>query len=257
MAKPTLLTRAADRHEAEERPSDVFPMESGEMHAGPAAFALHDAKNLIAVLKASLHFLSDELSETAQSSEAGSALADARDSANRMAELLCEAIVALQGRTPRKAIPAAIRVAPVITALVNRVGPMAAMRGVRLVAAGAEDAMARIDHGLFERAALNFIDNALRHSKPGDTIEIEYLVHGDRIVVAFADEGPGIPEDMRDTVFECDRQPRAPGAANFGLGLPFCREVAQAHGGGAWAFNRTGGGACFVFEVEVAPAEGG
>lgn len=257
MAKPTHLTRAAERHEAEERPSAVWPLESGEMHAGPAAFALHDAKNLIAVLKASLHFLSDELSETAQSSEVGSALEDARDSANRMSELLCEAIVALQGRAPRKTLPAAFRVAPVISALVNRLGPMAGARGVRLVAAGADDALARIDHGLFERAALNFIDNALRYSKPGDTIEIEYLVHGNRIVIAFADEGPGIPEEMRDAVFESDRQPRPLGTGNFGLGLPFCREVAQAHGGNAWVFNRTSGGACFVFEVAVAATEGG
>jgi two-component system sensor histidine kinase KdpD len=131
------------------------------------------------------------------------------------------------------------------------------MRGVRLVAAGAEEACALIDHGLFERAALNFIDNALRYSKPGDTIEIEYLAHGNRVVVAVADQGPGIPEDMRDAVFESDRRQQTPSAGNFGLGLAFCREVARAHGGGAWVFNRTGGGACFVFEVAAATPEGG
>jgi two-component system sensor histidine kinase CreC len=256
MAKPMRATREAERHEDGERSSQVWTVESGEVAAGPAAFALHDAKNLIAVLKASLHYLSEEIGDSPRSADVASALEDARSSADRMAELLCEALVALRGRTPQKALPHALRVAPVIGALVQRIAPMASRRGVRLVAAGAEDARALIDHGLFERAALNFIDNALRYSKPGDTIEIEYLAHGGRVVVAFADQGPGISEDMRDAVFESDRKQQASGPGNFGLGLAFCREVAKAHGGGAWVFNRTGGGACFVFEVAAAP-EGG
>jgi signal transduction histidine kinase len=255
MAKPMRLAPAAQRHDSEERPSNVWPVESGEMHAGPAAYALHDAKNLIAVLRASLHFLSEELSDKPQSPDVASALEDARDSADRMADLLCEAIVSLRGRAPRKTAPAGLRIAPSIAALVNRIGPMASMRGVRLVAGGADSACARIDHGLFERAILNFIDNALRYSKAGDTIEIEYLVHGNRVVVAVADEGPGVPEEMRDVVFQADRPNTRTDSSNFGLGLAFCREAARAHGGNAWAFNRAGGGACFVFEIEAAADE--
>jgi K+-sensing histidine kinase KdpD len=250
MAKPMRLVPAGDHSDSEQRPSDVWALdESGEVAPNPAAFALHDAKNLIAVLKASLHYLSAELADKPKSGDIASALEDARDRADRMSELLCEAIVAMQGHRPHRTAPAALRVAPVITALANRVGPMAAMRGVRLVAGGTEDALAQIDRGLFERAILNFVDNALRYSKPGDTIEIEYLVHGERVIVAVADEGPGIPEELRNEVFESDRNGASSGNSNFGLGLAFCREAARAHGGNAWAFNRANGGACFVFEV--------
>jgi signal transduction histidine kinase len=171
-----------------------------------------------------------------------------------MGALLREALVLLQGRPQRKSFPTALRVSPVVAALVERIAPMATSRGVRVVMGGMEEACACIDHGLFERAILNLVDNALRFSKPGDTVEIEYLVHNDRAVIAVADEGPGVPEGMRETIFESDRRaPKSANETNFGLGLAFCRAVARAHGGNSWVFNRVSGGACFVFEVQ-APA---
>src|SRR5579863_6692501 len=135
MAKPMRLVPAGDQSDSEQRPSDVWALESGEVATNPAAFALHDAKNLIAVLKASLHYISEELSDRPQSPDLSSALEDARGSADRMAELLCEAIVALQGHRPLRTAPAAMRVAPVIAALANRAGPMAAMGPARLASA--------------------------------------------------------------------------------------------------------------------------
>jgi two-component system sensor histidine kinase CreC len=247
----------------------VWPVdwnESGERPTHDAAFALHDAKNMAAVLKANLDYLSEALARVPKSASAAAALRDATESSQRLGELLREALVALQGRPRQRTEPAALRVAPVIASLVDRIAPMATARGVRVLVGGADDAYACIDLGLFERAILNFLDNALRFSKPGDTIEIEYMSYGGRAVVAVADEGPGVPEFMREAIFASDRRERGAGllggsgeaatdAANggaeshFGLGLAFCREVARAHGGNAWVFNRVSGGACFVLEM--------
>jgi signal transduction histidine kinase len=254
MAKPMHLVPRTDRKGSGGAESDVWSVESGEVRTGPAAFALHDAKNMAAVLQANLDYLSDTLAAQPKSSNVAAALEDARESARRLGMLLREALVALQGSPPSKTQPAALRVAPVIASLIERVAPMASARGVRVVTGGTEEAAACIDRDLFERAILNLIDNALRFSKPGDTIEIEYLAQGDRTVVAVADEGPGVPEAMRESVFASERKvPTSAAETNFGLGLAFCREVAIAHEGNAWVFNRVSGGACFVFEVR-APA---
>lgn len=63
------------------------------------------------------------------------------------------------------------------------------------------------------------------------------------IAIRVADNGPGIPEEMRDTLFEPFVTTKASGT---GLGLSICRHIAAAHGGMLQAHNRTEGGAEFV-----------
>lgn len=66
------------------------------------------------------------------------------------------------------------------------------------------------------------------------------------------DEGPGVPEELRDRVF--DRFFRADGARSrttggSGLGLAITRQIAEAHGGGARVLPRTPRGSTFVIEL--------
>ena len=91
----------------------------------------------------------------------------------------------------------------------------------------------------------NLIDNARSFSPPGDVVTVAlFRVKGEAIVTV-SDNGPGIPPENLETVFERFYTSRPKGAAfggNSGLGLSIARQIAQAHGGTLRAENRTGEG---------------
>jgi two-component system sensor histidine kinase CreC len=232
--------------------SDVWPTRpSLTPEPSPVAFALHDAKNMMCVLLANLEVLGRSLGDTPLPEGAPEALADISESAERLSGLLREALNDLQGNRLQRAAPSALRVAPIVAAAVERMRPAARARGVHIVQTTTDDARATIEPELLERVMANLLENAVRFSRAGDTVEVQCSMQGERMTLAVCDRGPGVPESARDEIFESYRRRESNAAAShFGLGLAFCREVARAHGGNAWVFNRAGGGACFVFETD-------
>jgi len=89
----------------------------------------------------------------------------------------------------------------------------------------------------------NLIDNARSFSPPGDVVSVGLLRVKGQAMVTVADNGPGIPPENLETVFERFYTSRPKGAAfggNSGLGLSIARQIAAAHGGALRAENRTG-----------------
>ncbi len=100
--------------------------------------------------------------------------------------------------------------------------------------------MCFMDVELVERSIANLIRNALAVSQNGQAIRVsrEVVKIPDRseafVQVTVSDDGPGVPLDIRDTVFNAfvtSAVPRSPKALGIGLGLALAREVALAHGG--------------------------
>ena len=99
----------------------------------------------------------------------------------------------------------------------------------------------------------NLVDNAIRHTPAGGTVDVGSHVEGGHAVLEVADSGPGIPAAERERVF--DRFYRVPGTAasgpppGSGLGLAIVRRVAEAHGARVELLDRDGGGlrACVRF----------
>ncbi|GID29056.1 two-component sensor histidine kinase [Paractinoplanes brasiliensis] len=77
----------------------------------------------------------------------------------------------------------------------------------------------------------NLLDNAARHSPPGGTVQVRAERHDDRVLIAVADEGEGIPPEERDRVFERFTRGERPGGGGTGLGLAIARWVVQLHHG--------------------------
>ncbi len=99
------------------------------------------------------------------------------------------------------------------------------------------------------RAVRNLIENAIRHTPAGTSIEVEASKDG---VVRVLDDGPGVPEDDRQTIFRRFwRRDRAK-AESRGLGLAIVARVAEAHSGSVAVENRPDGGA--VFTLKLRPA---
>jgi len=98
-----------------------------------------------------------------------------------------------------------------------------------------------------ERIVENLVMNAVRHTAPGTTIWARTRAADDGAVLIVEDDGPGIPRELRDAVFEPFRQgpsesSHSPGA---GVGLALVARFAELHGGRAWVEERPGGGASF------------
>lgn len=112
--------------------------------------------------------------------------------------------------------------------------------------------LVRIDGALMEQVLVNLLENAIKYTPEGTTIEIAARVEGAQVVVEVADHGPGLPEGDEERIFEkFHRGPRAADRRGVGLGLSICRGIVELHGGKIWATNREAGGAAFRFTIPV------
>ncbi|HWA31483.1 MAG TPA: HAMP domain-containing sensor histidine kinase, partial [Rhizomicrobium sp.] len=103
----------------------------------------------------------------------------------------------------------------------------------------------------------NLIDNAVSFSPDNATVSITARKEGGKAIVAVADEGPGIPSDNLESVFNrfyTERPSEHGFGNNSGLGLSIARQIVNGVNGRIWAENRDGGGARFVVELPVARA---
>jgi signal transduction histidine kinase len=114
------------------------------------------------------------------------------------------------------------------------------------------------DPAQLQRVLDNLLENAISYTPSGGRILIAALSVNGEVQVSVTDTGPGIPLEQRHRVFE--RFVRLPGARarreGLGLGLYFCRQVIQAHGGRIWVEpGPENVGSRFVFALPVAQAK--
>ncbi|WP_295134705.1 ATP-binding protein [uncultured Reyranella sp.] len=99
------------------------------------------------------------------------------------------------------------------------------------------------------RAVRNLIENAIRHTPAGGAIEVDVATDG---TVRVLDEGPGVPQAERETIFKRFWRRDRARPESRGLGLAIVTRVATAHGGTISVDDRPGGGA--VFTLRLRPA---
>ena len=108
------------------------------------------------------------------------------------------------------------------------------------------------DRDLIFLALHNLVDNALKYSRPGDTIELRAFEDGASEVVEIADTGPGIPETELPQVWdELYRGQGARGVQGSGLGLALVRAIVERHGGAVGVRSREGQGTVFTVRLPL------
>jgi two-component system, sensor histidine kinase and response regulator len=108
------------------------------------------------------------------------------------------------------------------------------------------------DPELLRRCFLNLVGNAAKYGPRGGETVVKVLLQGEDLHLRIEDQGPGIPEAMRDRIFDpFVRLARDADQArtSSGLGLAFCRAVAQVHGGRIWVEPNEPSGAVFCLEL--------
>jgi signal transduction histidine kinase len=120
--------------------------------------------------------------------------------------------------------------------------------GGRQIELSTEGLIVNVDAAKVERIVENLLANAARHTPAGSPLWVR--VTGERgggVLIAVDDAGPGVPDGMKDAVFEPFRQ--GDGGPNpspgVGVGLSLVARFAELHGGSAWVEDRPGGGASF------------
>lgn len=108
------------------------------------------------------------------------------------------------------------------------------------------------DPDLLLLAIHNLLDNAVKFTSPGDTIEIRAFEDGNEIAIEIADTGPGIPGEEIDHVWEeLYRGEQARGVPGSGLGLPLVRAIIEQHGGSIDLRSRPDQGTVFNLRLPI------
>ncbi|MBQ9058610.1 MAG: hypothetical protein IJ125_05460 [Atopobiaceae bacterium] len=108
---------------------------------------------------------------------------------------------------------------------------------------------------LAEQMVYNLIDNAIRHGKGGGHIQVELALEGDQLMLSVADDGPGIPKEAYERIFErfyrIDSS-RSRQTGGTGLGLAIVKHAAESMGGNVCVQASEEGGCLFVVRLPSA-----
>jgi len=141
-----------------------------------------------------------------------------------------------------------LQVSETLGAVSEAVRDLLAEAGVSLTIAAAEETGAFVADGRRVRQILfNLLSNAIASSPRGGTVVLSAIRESDALVLKVQDQGPGIPEDMADALFE-RFEARASGGnrSGVGLGLSIVRSFMELHGGTITLANAEGGGAVAI-----------
>lgn len=212
----------------------------------------HELRTPLAVMRTELDVT---LREKTLPEGAREVLESAREEVDRMSRTVDNLLTLAQvdeGRLELLRTPVQLRQA--IEQAARPLMPLAAAKGVRVKVDGDAPAV-KADFERVKQALTNYIENAIKFSGPGGEVRVTAWSADSEVGVTVTDDGPGVPAEAGDQVF--DRFYRAPGdpgsPTGSGLGLAICREVATAHGGRVWLEHRSRGGSAFSLALPTGP----
>ena len=189
----------------------------------------------------------------AESSGDGEALVSRiREEAQRVARTIDDLMVLsyVEGEAP---LDEPVDVGAVVAGAVERISEAADQRRVQVRAPDpAPSAPMRGSPVQLESAVFNLLDNAVKFSEPGGTVELEVARHDGGVTVSVRDRGIGIPRPEQDRIFErfyrVDKA-RSRLTGGTGLGLAIVRHAVLNHGGKLEVDSREGEGSTFTIHL--------
>jgi two-component system OmpR family sensor kinase len=144
-----------------------------------------------------------------------------------------------------------INLRALLSEIAATVGPLAQSREIKLKVDAPEDVFVNGNTGHLRRLIINLLDNALKFTPAGGSIDVGLKSDANRAILRVADSGEGIhPGELPHIFDRFFRGAGSPGEGS-GLGLSLCREIARAHGGEIAAANLPSGGSAFVVTLAL------
>jgi two-component system OmpR family sensor kinase len=220
------------------------------------ADASHELRTPLTSVIANLELLQASL-PTADTSEDREMVDSALRSSQRMSRLVADLLLLAKADAGRIGERTDCDLAEIVDHAAAEVAPVVGER--RLNIDNGRPVPVRGNPDELHRMVVNLLDNAVRHTPNGSTIELRLEADGDRAIVEVADNGPGIPDELREQAF--DRFVRGTGPADTaagggtGLGLAIVRAVARSHGGDVEASRSQLGGALITVTLPLGKSE--
>ncbi len=219
------------------------------------ADASHELRTPLTSVLANLELLQESLSgDTGDDIEM---VESALRSSRRMSRLVADLLILARADAGRFSPRAPCDLSEIARDAAVELTPVLGNR--RLVVGDLPVAMIDGNRDELHRLIVNLLDNSIHHTPDGSRIGIEARCDkgSGEVLLEISDDGPGIPAQMREQIFE--RFARAGGSADTahgngtGLGLAIVRSVAEAHGGSVSAGESSGGGAKFSVKLPALP----
>jgi two-component system OmpR family sensor kinase len=187
------------------------------------ADASHELRTPLTSILANLELLAEVLE-----GEEGEAARSALRSSRRMRRLVADLLLLARADAQRQVAHEPTDLGQVVVEAAAELGPVADgheldVDAEHAVVAGAPDELHRL--------ALNLMENAIKHTPPGTHVRAAVQQQNGHVVLTVADDGPGIPEELRDRIFERFARGDGDRGGSFGLGLSIVRAVAESHHG--------------------------
>ena len=227
--------------------------ETNQLRAAMFSSVTHDLRTPLASIKAGVTSLldADVRHDEAQERELLTTILEETDRLNRLVgNILDLAKIRAGALIPRRVATAVDEVAE---AVVARLRPLLEVRHLTtdlLIAPDLPEVPA--DPVQLDQVITNLLENAARHSPSDGTVRLRIDREERAIRVRISDEGPGIPHEEHEKVFEAFYRGReSPESAGSGLGLAIAKAIVTAHGGRIWVEETIGGGTAVVFDVPL------
>jgi signal transduction histidine kinase len=148
---------------------------------------------------------------------------------------------------PITAAPQPVKIKAVFESIAELVAEEARQRGVQMEVVVPEDLPLLVtDESLLRTALMNLVFNALQALEEGGKITLRASVEGKVMRLDVTDDGPGVPPEKRDNVFQIFYTTKVGGT---GLGLPIARRIVETLGGELDLCQSSGSGACFSVQL--------
>ncbi len=232
-----------------------------ERRADLTRMIVHDLRNPLTTLTVTLDQVAKRLPEQATTAEL---LQNAQQTCSDLLDMV-DSLMDVNRMEAGQLQPdaEAMHLSPLVEQVLQRLQPLATQRQITLRYAPTADLPpVWADEELVRRVLLNLLDNALKYTPAGGQVAVQLLTetavssrHEPGIRCLICDNGPGIPVEFRERIFDRFLRTNRGGAQvrGTGLGLTFCKTAVEAHGGRIWAEDAPGGGSCFIFTLPGVP----
>jgi signal transduction histidine kinase len=209
------------------------------------ALVTHELRTPLAVVRAYLDLLSGIMPhEGTPGQQAAEWYRAASDQVMRLDRLVDSILASVRPESEAPVEREAVDVDAAVDETLRLLGPL--MRRHTVECEGECRTRVLADGSRLRQILEHLVENAVKYAPPGTTITLGVQPDTDRVLLSVSDQGPGIPEEWRERIFEPYARRDTQTARGSGIGLYAARRLAEAMGARLWCEAAPGGGARFV-----------